>query len=78
MEYLKDDVDYLPDSDFDKAAARVFDKIDHGKAGFLTLSKFFDLIETLVDFFHSEDQTVHLPKIDPNQCGYLDIFTFVR
>ena len=37
----------IPDSDFAKAAARVFDEIDMGKAGVLPLSKFADLIETL-------------------------------
>ena len=44
IEDVDDDVDELPDSDFSKAAARVFDKIDNGKAGFLPSSTFFDLI----------------------------------
>ena len=44
---MEDDVDEIPDSDFSKSAARVFDKIDNGKAGVLPLSKFVDFIETL-------------------------------
>ena len=35
IEDVEDDVDELPDSDFSKSAARVFDKIDNGKAGVL-------------------------------------------
>ena len=35
VEYVKDDVDEPPDSDFLKAAARVFDKIGNVKAGIL-------------------------------------------
>ena len=31
------DIDELPDSDFSKSAARVFDKIDYGKASVLPL-----------------------------------------
>ena len=31
IEYLKDDIDELPDSDFSKATARVFDEIDNEK-----------------------------------------------
>ena len=46
------DVDELPDSDFSKAAARVFDKIYNGKYGALPLSKVVDLIETLGEVFH--------------------------
>ena len=34
IEGVEDDVDELPDSDFSKAAARLFDEIDNGKAGF--------------------------------------------
>ena len=33
IEDVEDDVDEIPDSDFAKAAARVFDKIDHRKDG---------------------------------------------
>ena len=33
IEHVEDEVDGLPDSDFSKAAAIVFDQIDHGKAG---------------------------------------------
>ena len=47
IEDVEDDVNELPDSDFSKAAARVFDRIDNGKAGVLPSSKFFELIETL-------------------------------
>ena len=47
IEYVKDDVDELTNSDLYRAAARVFDKIDHGKVGFLPLSNFVDLIEAL-------------------------------
>ena len=44
---MEDDVDELPDSDFSKASARVFDKIDNGNYGVLILSKSVDFIETL-------------------------------
>ena len=37
IEDVEDDVDKLPDSDFSNAAARVFDKRDNFKAGFLLL-----------------------------------------
>ena len=37
---VEDDVDELPGPDCSKVAARVFDKIDHGKAGVIPLSKF--------------------------------------
>ena len=47
IEYVEDEVDELPDSDFSKATARVFDKIDHGNYGVIPLSKFVALIETL-------------------------------
>ena len=56
----------LPDSDFAKAAAKVFDKIDHGKDVVLPLSKFFDLIETLGEYFHSEDLMGRQQKVDQN------------
>ena len=35
IEDVEYDIDELPDSDFPKASARVSDKIDNGKAGFL-------------------------------------------
>ena len=35
IEDVEDDADELPDSDFSKAAARVFDKIYNGKDGVL-------------------------------------------
>ena len=53
IKYVEDDQDKLPDSDIDNAAARVFDKIDNGKAGILPSSKFVDYIETLGEGFHS-------------------------
>ena len=78
IEDVEDDVYELPDSDFSQAAARVFDKIDNGKDGVLPLSKFFDLIETLGEYFHSEDLVGHLQKLDPNESGRLEHFSFVR
>ena len=47
IEYVEDDVDELPDSDFAKSSAIIFDRIYHGKGGVLPLSKFVYLIETL-------------------------------
>ena len=44
IEDVEDDVDEIFGSDFSKAAARVFDKIDNGEAGVLLSSKFVDLI----------------------------------
>ena len=35
IEYVEDDVDEVPVSDFSKAAAIIFDKIDNGKGGIL-------------------------------------------
>ena len=66
IEYVEDDVDELPDSDFPKAAARVFDKIYNGNYGFLPSSKFFDLIETLGEGFHGEELAGYMRKVDPN------------
>ena len=60
MEY---DVDELPDTDFAKSTAIVFDKIDNGKDGNLPLSKFVDLIQTLGEGFHSEELAGHMRKI---------------
>ena len=39
VEDVEDDVDEIPDSDFSKAAARVFDNIDNGRDVFLPSSK---------------------------------------
>ena len=47
MEDVEYDVDEITDSDFSKATARVFDKIDNGKDGVLPSSKFVDLIKPL-------------------------------
>ena len=33
IEYVEYDIDELPDEDFTKASARVFNEIDNGKAG---------------------------------------------
>ena len=44
IEDVEDDVDDLPDSDFAKAAARVFDGMDNGNDGVLPSSKFVYLI----------------------------------
>ena len=66
IENVEDDVDELPDSDFSKAAAIIFDKIDHGKDGALPSSKFVDLIETLGGGLHSEEMAGHMQKVDPN------------
>ena len=66
MEDMEDDVDELPDSYFSKAAARLFDKIDHGKSGVIPSSKFVDLIEILGEGFDSEELAGHLQKVDPN------------
>ena len=74
IEDVEDDVDELPDSDFSKAAARVFDKIDHVKDGVLPSSKFVDFIETLEEGFHSEELAGQLRKVDPNKSGSLDRF----
>ena len=40
IEDVEDDIYELPDSDFAKTAARVFDEIGHGKASVLPFSKF--------------------------------------
>ena len=42
IEYVEDDLDELPDSDFSKDTAIIFDKIDNGKDGVLPSSKFFE------------------------------------
>ena len=78
MEDVEDDVYELPDSDISKAAVRVFEKIDNGKDGVLPSSKFVEFIETLVEVFQSEDLVVHLQKVEPNESGSLDRFSFLR
>ena len=75
IEYVEDE---LPDSDFSKAATRLFDKIDNGKDGVLPSSKFVDLIETLGEGFHNDDLADHRRKVDSNESGSLDFFAFVR
>ena len=65
-EDVEDDVDKIPDSDFAKSNAILFDTIDHGKGGVLPLSKFVDLIEKIEEGFHSEELAGHLQKLDPN------------
>ena len=52
------EVDELPDSDFAKSPARVFDKIDKGNDGILPSPIFFDFIETL-----GEDLIVRIWRI---------------
>ena len=59
-------LDELPDSDFSKATARIFDKINNWKYGVLPSSKFVDLIETLGEGFHGKYLVGHLQKVDPN------------
>ena len=75
---MEDDLDELSDSDFSKAAGRVFDRIYHGKYGALPSSKFVDLVETLAEGFHSEEIAVHLRKLYPYESGILFCFPFVR
>ena len=48
IEDVDDDVDKLPDSYFVKAATRVYYKIDNVNDDVLPLSKFVELIETIV------------------------------
>ena len=66
IEDVEDDVDELPDSDFSKSTARVFDKIDNGKDGILPSSIFLDLVETLGKGFSSEELAGHMHKVEPN------------
>ena len=77
IEDVVDGVDELPDSYFSKAATILFDEIDNGKAVFLPSSDFVDLIETLWEGFHSDELAGRLQKVDPNESGILDCFTFV-
>ena len=60
------DVDELPDSDFSKDAAIIFDKIDNEKDGVLQSSKFVDLVDTLGEGFHSDELAGHPWKVDSN------------
>ena len=46
-EDVENDVDEIPDSDFSKAATRVFDKIDNGKDGVLQPSNLLTLLKQL-------------------------------
>ena len=66
VEDVEDDIEELPDSDFAKAAAIIFDKIDHGNDGAFPSSKFVDLIETLGEGLYGEELVGHLQKVDPN------------
>ena len=66
IEDTEDDVDKLPDSDFSKAAAIIFDRIDNGKSIVLLLSKFVEFIETLGEDLHNKDLASQLRKVDPN------------
>ena len=66
IEDVEDDIDELSDSDVAKAYTGVCDEIDHGKAGVLPSSHFFDLMETLGEGFHCEEVSVQLQKLYPN------------
>ena len=74
---MEDDIDELPDSDFYRGTVRLFYEIDNGKAGLLPSSKFGDLIEIIGVGFHGEDLASQLRKVDPNESGSLDHFSFV-
>ena len=77
IEDVEDDIDELPDSDFSRATIRLFYEIDNGKTGLLPSSKFGGLIEIIGVGFHGEDLAVQLRKLDPNESGSLDHFSFV-
>ena len=77
IKYAEDDVDEISGSYFSKANTILFDKIDNGKDGVLPSSKFVDLIETLREDFHSKDLAGYLRKVDQNESGSLDHFSFV-
>ena len=47
IEDVEDDINELPYSKISKSAANLFDKIYHGRAGVLKLSRYADLIETI-------------------------------
>ena len=78
IEDVEDGVDELPYSYFSKAAVRVFDEKYNRNNGAFPLSKFVDFIETLGEGFHSEELAGHLRKVDPNESGSLESFSFVR
>ena len=63
---VEDDVYEVTDSDFTKAAARVFYEIDNGKAGVLLSSIFVDSIRTLGEGFYNEELAGQLQKVEPN------------
>ena len=77
IEDVGDDIDEPLDSDFSRATVRLFYEIDNGKAGLLLSSKFGDLIEIIGVDFHGEDLAGQLRKVDPNERGSLDHFSFV-
>ena len=76
IEDVEDDKDELPYSDFSRAIVRLFYEIDNGKAGLLPSSKFGDLIEIIGVGFHGEDLADQLRKVDSNESGSLDHFSF--
>ena len=77
IEDMEDGIDELPDSDFSRATVRLFYEIDNGKAGLLPSSKFGDSIQIIGVGFHCEDLVGQLRKVDPNESGSLDHFSFV-
>ena len=77
IEYVGDDIDEPPDSDFSRATVRLFYEIDNGKAGLLASSNFGDLIEIIGVGFHGEGLAGQPRKVDPNESGSSEIFSFV-
>ena len=77
IEDVEDDIDELPDSYFSRSTVRLFDEVHNGKAVLLPSSKFGDLIEIIGVGFHGEDPAGQLRKVDPNESGSLDNFSFV-
>ena len=77
IEDVEDDIDELPDSDFSRATVRLFYEIDNGSSGLLPSSNFGELIETIGVGVHGEDLVGQLRKVDPNESGSLDNFSFV-
>ena len=77
IEDVGDDIDEPHDSDFSRATVRLFYEMDNGKAGLLPSSKFGDLIEIIGVGFHGEELAGQLRKVDPNESGSLDHFSFV-
>ena len=73
---MEDDIDELPDSDFYRSTVILFYEIDNGKAVLLPSSKFGDLIEIIGVGFHGEYLAGQLRKVDPNESGSLDHFSF--